>query len=233
MLPFVCRYCGQPFCSEHRLPESHNCVIPGMRVIPMQRTDEGSGRATYRRTQQLKTSRTEIMHLAAAILVFFIIESPRFLAAGIYTLAIVGSIIASAFILHELSHKVVAQYYGMWSEFRLDPFGLLISLITILSPIKLLAPGAVVIFGFNASREKIGKISIAGPLSNIIQILVFTLLAQFNRIFWLAVVLNLDIAIFNLIPISILDGKKIFDWSRKVWATIFLPMIVLWMFFNL
>jgi len=25
-LPFVCKYCGGTFCSEHRLPEKHNCV---------------------------------------------------------------------------------------------------------------------------------------------------------------------------------------------------------------
>ena len=24
-LPYVCRYCGGTFCSEHRLPENHNC----------------------------------------------------------------------------------------------------------------------------------------------------------------------------------------------------------------
>jgi len=26
ILPFVCPYCGQNFCSEHRLPESHECT---------------------------------------------------------------------------------------------------------------------------------------------------------------------------------------------------------------
>ena len=24
-MPFVCPYCGQPFCAEHRLPENHEC----------------------------------------------------------------------------------------------------------------------------------------------------------------------------------------------------------------
>ena len=25
-MPFVCNYCKDPFCSEHRLPEDHRCV---------------------------------------------------------------------------------------------------------------------------------------------------------------------------------------------------------------
>ena len=25
-MPFHCRYCKDPFCSEHRLPEEHRCV---------------------------------------------------------------------------------------------------------------------------------------------------------------------------------------------------------------
>lgn len=24
-MPFTCRYCGQPYCSQHRLPENHDC----------------------------------------------------------------------------------------------------------------------------------------------------------------------------------------------------------------
>lgn len=24
-MPFTCKYCGYHYCSEHRLPEDHNC----------------------------------------------------------------------------------------------------------------------------------------------------------------------------------------------------------------
>ncbi|MFO7872337.1 MAG: CAP domain-containing protein [Candidatus Undinarchaeales archaeon] len=24
-MPFICKFCGEPFCEEHRLPENHNC----------------------------------------------------------------------------------------------------------------------------------------------------------------------------------------------------------------
>lgn len=201
-------------------------------MIPMQRIEDRRGNAAYMRSSPFKTSRTEIMHLTAAILVFFIVEAPRFLPFGTLILSIIASMIASSFVLHELAHKVVAQYYGMWSEFRLDPLGTMLSLLTALSPIKLIAPGAVVIFGFETTRDRVGKISMAGPLTNILQILLFTFLSQFHWLFWFAVVLNVDIAFFNLLPISILDGRKIFGWSKKAWAALFLPILALWIFLS-
>ncbi|MHA1651875.1 MAG: AN1-type zinc finger domain-containing protein, partial [Candidatus Helarchaeota archaeon] len=24
-MPFICNYCGNAFCADHRLPENHNC----------------------------------------------------------------------------------------------------------------------------------------------------------------------------------------------------------------
>jgi len=45
------------------------------------------------------------------------------------------------FILHELAHKYVAQGYGLWAEFRLNMTGLLLTAISIVSPIKFIAPG--------------------------------------------------------------------------------------------
>jgi hypothetical protein len=35
-LPYRCSYCGEIFCGDHRLPETHNCVLvnPSVIVIP-------------------------------------------------------------------------------------------------------------------------------------------------------------------------------------------------------
>ena len=78
---------------------------------------------------------------------------------GSVILFTIASLIALAFALHELAHKFTAQHYGAWSEFRLDPFGTLISLLTALSSFKIIAPGAVVVFGSRVTRENMGKIA--------------------------------------------------------------------------
>ncbi len=40
MLPYKCKYCGWTYCSEHRLPENHNC--PGLEKLKTQARESGS-----------------------------------------------------------------------------------------------------------------------------------------------------------------------------------------------
>jgi Zn-dependent protease len=80
--------------------------------------------------------------------------------------------------------------------------------------------------------DDIGKISIAGPLTNIVLASVFIGVAFVpnNPIFWVFVAgafINGYVALFNLIPIGILDGFKIFNWNKTVWASAFAASVVL------
>lgn len=43
MLPYKCKFCGWIYCSEHRLPENHDC--PGLEVLKQQ--TRNSGRIIY------------------------------------------------------------------------------------------------------------------------------------------------------------------------------------------
>ncbi|MFP3290782.1 MAG: site-2 protease family protein, partial [Nitrososphaeria archaeon] len=73
-----------------------------------------------------------------------------------------------------------------------------------------------------------GKISAWGPLVNIIMALVILPLAMSGFYFLItAVYFNSFIALFNLLPIAILDGRKIFFWNKKVWGLLFLVSVML------
>lgn len=228
LLAFTCRYCGRQFCAEHRLPETHTCSMVGAKVFTMKKVKDEGSVPIYARSSRFKTSRTELLHLAIGVSIFFIIEAPLYLQYGALILLTIAGIIALAFALHELAHKFTAQNFGLWSEFRLDIFGTLISLVTAFSPFKIIAPGAVVVFGSRVTREKMGKIALAGPIANIVQILIFVFLSRFFPILWFAAVLNADLAVFNLIPVSVLDGRKVFLWSKKVFTVVFVTALTLW-----
>lgn len=230
LLPFTCRSCGKSFCAEHRLPENHDCPMTKIKIIPMRKVKDGDLEPVYVKRSHFRTSRTELLHLTVGIFIFFIIEAALFFRFELNFLISITGIIALAFIIHELAHKFVAQYYGLWSEFRLDPFGILISLVTVFLPLKLIAPGAVIISGSGITIEKKGKIALAGPLVNIIQVLVFSFISKSFPFFGLASILNSDLAIFNLIPLSVLDGRKVYEWNKVVWAVAFLIAIILWVF---
>lgn len=128
------------------------------------------------------------------------------------------------FILHELAHKFVAMRYGFWAEYRLWVEGLIFAVITAAFGFLFVAPGAVYIHGEYISREQNGKISASGPATNLILAGIFFLLMYYfpsNQLITLVGALgfyvNSFLAMINLIPISMLDGAKIFRWNPFVW----------------
>lgn len=133
-------------------------------------------------------------------------------------------LVVLSFIGHELAHKAVAQKYGMWSEYRMYPFGLVLAIVMSLVGFLIAAPGAVMIRGDRLTEEENGRISIAGPLVNIVLSLmgIVGCLALNHSAFvvplYLLMAMNASLALFNLIPIPPLDGSKVFAWRTEVWA---------------
>jgi Zn-dependent protease len=124
----------------------------------------------------------------------------------------------------------MAQSYGLWAEFRLNIMGLILTLLSLIpSFIKIIGPGAVVVTGF-ADRKTMGKTSIVGPTTNLILTSIFcaaTVFVMHNSIFSVLAFYNAWIAIFNLIPIGVLDGYKVFVWDKKIWSSAFAASVVL------
>ncbi|GMR18898.1 MAG: site-2 protease family protein [Patescibacteria group bacterium] len=135
-----------------------------------------------------------------------------------------------AFLAHEvLGHKLLSQRYGLFAEFRADDFFLMLAVLLSFTGFVFVAPGAVVIAG--VTRVDIyGKIAAAGPLVNIILAVAFGLLMRAGVAFYLPLYagssidlvatsyqINAWLALFNLLPLGILDGAKIWAWSRGVW----------------
>jgi len=78
----------------------------------------------------------------------------------------------------------------------------------------------------SASTEEMGKVSLAGPAVNMfVSVVLFGLALPspnpYQYILFLAAFLNAFMALFNLIPVGILDGFKIFRWDKKVWGLAF------------
>lgn len=240
-LPFRCPYCGGYFCSEHRLPENHECPRIESARAPKKETN-----AIVKQTQRsyeysvtyipvtskrkLHFSGREIKHLAIAAMLVLGIGlslgiSPKTYAkiGSPFMLLIFAAMLTASFFLHELAHKLTAQKEGLWAEFRLMFMGLMLTAISIISPLfKIISPGAVVVSGF-AGKKGVGKISIAGPLTNIIlsMTLIGLWLATSQPILMFGAAFNAWIALFNLIPFGILDGFKVFLWNKLLWALTF------------
>jgi Zn-dependent protease len=245
-LPFRCPYCGDQFCSEHRLPENHDC--PRIDLARAQRQEDAAAvqgptsyeyKVTYgqprRTTGRVYFSPKELKHLGlGTLLVIGISLSFGFGSVGqanwAFVFSALAAVITLSFFTHEIAHKVTAQRRGLWAEFRLTLWGAILTCISILLPFKIISPGAVMISG-PASMDEIGKISIAGPLTNIVLSTAFLGLtfvpSPYYPIFAVGAFFNGYIAVFNLIPMGILDGYKIFHWNKTIWALIFAVSVAL------
>ncbi len=250
LLPFRCPYCNLYYCAEHRLPENHDCPEywraraprpqPPPIVTPEKQHEYTVTYSPRPSTRIFWFSPTEIKHLTlSTLLVIGVGLSWIFLPwnganafnvtpEGLISLA---AVFTALYLLHEIAHKLTAQHYGLWAEFRLTAFGALITLLSIVSPIKLISPGAVMIAG-SITREIAGKTALAGPLANLLLSMVsIPFMFYFPRsIAWYSAVFNAWIAFFNLIPFGMMDGLKVFRWNKLIWALAFIPSLILTVF---
>ena len=195
-----------------------------------------------RRRAHIRTSSTEIQHLFIAWIAisyaFALVLSypPRPDPLGssvIHNFMLSLLTVGVSFLLHELAHKVVAQRYNMWAEFRMSSSMLMFAVgLAYMMGALIAAPGAVQIYGNYATREQIGRIGAAGPLMNVLLALAFTPLVGMNgflgEIGSFGVLINLWLAAFNMLPFSVLDGKKVLAWSKGAFAGIFLLILLVW-----
>lgn len=189
-------------------------------------------------------SRIELGHLLIAIgvltvafsftfsknsVLFILLGVPINIMAYVLFLPISFLGIVTAFFVHELSHKFVAQKYGLWSEFRMYPRALLFSItLAFFTGLVFAAPGAVMFRGETRPFET-GRIAAAGPASN--TVITFVTYALYRFVFYnvdflvtflgFICLVNALLATFNLLPFGPLDGRKVVEWSGTAWVVLF------------
>ncbi|MCS7138597.1 MAG: site-2 protease family protein [Crenarchaeota archaeon] len=150
--------------------------------------------------------------------------------------------VGTGFISHELAHKFTAMKYGYLSEFRLWPLGLIIALsssLLTLGSLIFAAPGATYVIpryptyelsGID-EKKRMGLISLAGPLSNMLWAIIFYFLSWLDGpLSDIGFHVNLWLAIFNMIPLGDLDGRKIMTWNFTIWAIVTIPLWIVEIF---
>ncbi len=197
---------------------------------------------------RVTTSAQEVVQISVAFLVITldlililygggVINAQGFnVVAGLplWLIAVAATTSLTAFVCHELAHKISAQRHGYWAEFRWSPFWLVLSIIGAYSiGFLFAAPGATVVGGMGDRREW-ARTSLAGPLTNMTFAAAFGAVAfglwyagnaDFSWILFIAT-LNALFGAFNLLPMGPLDGAKVFAWSKLVWGVAFVVAAV-------
>jgi Zn-dependent protease len=109
------------------------------------------------------------------------------------------------------------------------------------------APGATVVYdnrayGRGITREQNGKISAAGPVTNLVLCIPFAGLliaggvssgisgSLATMIGMMGLQVNAMIAAFNMLPVSVLDGRKVLAWNPAVFAVLIVAAFGLLLF---
>jgi Zn-dependent protease len=191
------------------------------------------------------------LSLVALVIAFSVLIGGRSLP-GLEMILIISIGVGTGFLLHEMAHKFVAMHFGYWAEYRANMMGLVLAIVLAFAGFIFAAPGAVMISKPNApmefymqdpfGQEELKKqmnrealwISLAGPMTNIILVIFFFMMMMLGsssilvaRTANFALIINLTLAAFNLLPFGPLDGKKVYDSNRTVWLLVGLPTILI------
>ncbi len=135
------------------------------------------------------------------------------------------------FLLHELMHKYFAIKYKLSGEFRAFYGMLWIAILFSFFGFIIAAPGAVFIKG-KITKNKNGKISLAGPATNLILAFIFLVLilflepeGVFKMFLKFGFTINSLLSAFNMIPAGLFDGKKVYVWSKRVYYSVLIISI--------
>lgn len=147
--------------------------------------------------------------------------------------------IMTGFVAHELAHRSIARRNGLSARFVLWTQGIIFTLFGLLIPFVFIVPGFVFITGY-ATRAISGKVALSGPAINILNGLILLFLWWFVKdvtawsihlgtVLSLAAQLNFFLALFNLLPIGPLDGRKVREWNPVLWTVSLGSSVLLWL----
>lgn len=150
--------------------------------------------------------------------------------ALVYPTTVAFFALGISFVAHELAHRWVAVIHGGKAVYRASWASLAFTIILAsYFGILFAAPGGVFVDGIR-NKNIIGRVALAGPLANLILLPAFlpisTIGGFLGDVGFYGVLINAALALFNMIPIGGLDGNKVWQWNKGIWAIVFVTSLL-------
>jgi Zn-dependent protease len=147
---------------------------------------------------------------------------------------------ALTFIVYNSAHRITALVAGFKAEYKMWTFGLLAGLVFAFvsnGRIWILLPGGILYhhlaghrigwFRHELNYFAMGVLSLWGPIACIFLAIFFKIIGifTFNALIHKAVILNLALAVYAMLPIPPMPGSKVFYGSRMLFAFSFCAIV--------
>jgi Zn-dependent protease len=149
-------------------------------------------------------------------------------------LSLIPTVLATSIVVEfakNYSIEVVARRQGVWTEHRLWYFGLATFLFSSLAfKVPFSSPSRLTHHSPKFTKRSLGLVSSATIFIALALAAVFYGLftGGFRLIGNIGIVMCLTMAFFDSIPIPPMNGKDIYDWSKALWATLFIAAFSLY-----
>lgn len=134
-----------------------------------------------------------------------------------------------------IPQKLMAKRFNCESRYVLSKIGLILTVITAISPLRFLSPGMLIVPEINyLSKKQQGLISFIGPLINLALGIAYLFLGSFlytpnnpeiPRLMLNGSFLVSQFVFFGLLPIGLSRGKKIYNWNKIIYFSMLLVTI--------
>jgi len=149
-------------------------------------------------------------------------------------------VVGTSMFVHELAHKLIARLFGLKTVFKANELGLVFSAsFFLLFGVFYPAYGSTYIkqkdWPYNKNLREMGVIYTAGPVVSLVLAFCFLGLTHWADREWLEALgtvgfwTNFSLVFFNLLPIPMLDGYKIFLGNKTIGVLLVTGFILLWM----
>ncbi|NQU78173.1 hypothetical protein HQ545_00220 [Candidatus Woesearchaeota archaeon] len=141
--------------------------------------------------------------------------------------------VASAFLVHEIAHRTIATWMGYRSQYKSWLVGLVIGIVVVFisnGRLFFLATGMLVIthlpahrlgkFFYELNMKHLGWIAMSGPIANMLFAVLLKIIYASTGIvlFHQAMMINIWIALFDMLPVPPFNGSKTFFGSRYIYV---------------
>jgi hypothetical protein len=155
----------------------------------------------------------------------------------LFSLAMLTLIAGVVIVSHEFVHFFTAQRLGLHANFRIWGVGVIITLLSSVVFRNVFGQSVLTTIQNEdeCDREKLALVMLSGPIISLILssgfYALYLMQGTYSSLAMIGFEMSLVTAFVSFLPITSLDGERVFKWNKLIWASAFIPIYMIYGYF--